>query len=167
MELARFNLEQARGAMKTSLGDLLITLGLFPATVIKPEELPQELPVVDISGDVASLFELAKRRRPDLQAALAAVRQQEAELGISYSAGMPTLTVEGSVVQSKFLQFSSNVTPSSSVNRNLVKTGDVSLNWNFPIFQGFYYYNQQKDKIQGSDQRGFSQLGCPSGGRGY
>lgn len=157
VELARFNLEQAKGAMKISFGDLLITLGLSPSTNITVEDLPQQLPVIEISGDVARLLEVAIRRRPDLQAALAAVRQQEAQLVISYSSGLPTLTAEGSLTQSKFMHFSSNVTPSSSVNRNLVRTNDISLNWNFPVFQGFFYYNQQR-QIKAQIQEAWANL---------
>lgn len=144
VEQARFNLEQARGAEKTAFGSLLITLGLPPTARIQPVDLPQELPVVDISGDVDSLLELAKRKRPDLQVALAAVRQQEANLQISYSSGMPTLTAQGVLTQSKLMHFASSIPSSTSPNRNLVKSNSISLNWDFPVFQGFFYYNQQR-----------------------
>ena len=90
LEQTRTSLVQAQGAERTALGELLIAVGLPPETCISVEQLPQELPVIEISGNICSLLDLAKERRPDLGVAIAAIKQQEAQLAISYSSGMPT-----------------------------------------------------------------------------
>jgi len=92
VEQARMSLIQAQGAEKTAFADLMIALGLPPETKMNVQDLPQQLPVIELMGDVNSFLELAKQKRPDIGAAIAAVKQQEAQLTISYSAGMPTLT---------------------------------------------------------------------------
>jgi outer membrane protein len=134
VEQARFNLAQAKGNEKTALADLLITLGLPPETHICVEELPDKLPVIEISGNICSLIELAKQKRPDIGAAIAAVREQQAELLASFSAGMPTVTLNGSYSHTKFLK---PVIPS-------LYDKSIELDWNWPLFSGFFYVNQQK-----------------------
>jgi outer membrane protein len=134
VEVAKTNLAQAIGSEKTSLGDLMISLGLPPATQVTVHDLPQKLPVIEISGGLESLLDLAKRKRPDLGAAIAAIKQQEAQLGISYSAGLPTLTASGQLSRLHFIHH-----PSLDGHDN-----NVSIALNVPLFQGFYYVNQQK-----------------------
>jgi len=130
----RFNLEQAKGAEKTALGQLLIALGLPPETALCVQGLPEKLPVVDISGTICSLIELAKQRNPSIAAAIAAVKQQEANWMISYSSGMPTITINGSVNQVNFIR----------PKRPFIYNDSIAFEWNAPIFAGFFYVNQLK-----------------------
>lgn len=134
LEQTRTNLLQAQGSEKTSLGEILITVGLSPDTNISVEDLPQKLPVIEISGNISSLLELAKQRRPDLGVAIAAIKQQEAQLAISYSNSMPTLTGSANWNQIRFI---SPRSPSGY-------SETAFLEVNFPIFQGFFYMNQQR-----------------------
>ncbi len=134
VEQMKLNLEQARGAEKTSLAQLLIALGLPPETEICVLDLPSKLPVIEIACDVNSLIELAKEKRPDIGTAIALVNQQEAELQISRSSGMPVLTFNGSTSRVDF------ITP----KKPYIYNNSIALNLNFPIFAGFYYINQQK-----------------------
>lgn len=136
LEQTRLSLEQARGAEYTSYGELMITLGLPPDTQLDVERLPDELPVVEIEGNVTTLFELAKKRRPDLGVALAAVKEQQAQLVISYSAGMPTVTANAT---SSYLHF---VSPKMVHPNSRTQSAFFEFNW--PIFQGFFYLNQQR-----------------------
>ena len=85
------------------MGEILIAVGLPPDTNISVEDLPQKLPVIEISGNISSLLELAKQRRPDLGVAIAAIKQQEAQLAISYSNSMPTLTANANWNQIRFI----------------------------------------------------------------
>lgn len=134
VEQMRLNLEQAKGAEKTAFADLLIILGFSPESNLCVVELPEKLPVIEISGNICTLLELAKENRPDIGAALAAVKQQEAQLGIAYSAGLPTLTFTGSASRLRFLK----------PQRKDITDQSISLQWNYPLFQGYYYVNQQK-----------------------
>lgn len=134
LEQTRTNLFQAQGAEKTSLGEILIAVGLPPDTDISVEDLPQKLPVIEISGDISSLLELAKQRRPDLGIAIAAIKQQEAQLAISYSSSMPILTGNANWNQVRF------ISPKKPSGYNETAFFELS----FPIFQGFFYMNQQR-----------------------
>ncbi len=136
VEQMRLNWEQAKGAEKTSAAQLLIALGLPVNTGISVEGLPDKLPVVKISGDVNSLIELAKQRRPDIGAAISQVKEQEAELMISFSAGMPVLTLTGITDKTHYLKAKTPLIDNSN--------SYIALNVNVPIFDGFYYVNQQK-----------------------
>ena len=134
LEQTRTSLAQARGAEQTALGELLIAVGLPADTCICVEELPQDLPLIEISGNICSLLELAKERRPDLGVAIAAIKQQEAQLAISYSSGMPTLAANANWNQVRFIS-----------PRKLPGTNQTAfLQVNFPIFEGFYSMNQQR-----------------------
>ncbi len=131
---ARFNLEQAKGAEKTSLGQLLVILGLPADTPLGTQDIPDHLPVIELETDLCGLLELAKKRRPDIGAAIAAVKEQQAQLAISKSAGAPTATLNGIWSRTHFIR-----------NANLDgNNNSASLTVNFPLFQGFFYYNQQK-----------------------
>jgi len=134
LEQTRTNLIQAQGAEKTSLLEVFIAVGLPADTNISVEDLPQKLPVIEIAGDISSLLELAKQKRPDLGVAIAAIKQQEAQLAISYSSGMPILTGSLNWNQIRFI----------SPSRPSGITEVASLELSFPIFQGFYYMNQQR-----------------------
>lgn len=134
LEQTRTSLIQAQGAEKTSIGELLIALGLPADSQLSLDQLPQKLPVIEISGNISSLLELAKKRRPDLGIAIAAIKQQEAQLALSYSSGMPTLTTNLNWSQIRFI----------SPKQPPGYTEVASLAVNFPLFQGFYYMNQQR-----------------------
>ncbi|MEI8124127.1 MAG: TolC family protein [Parachlamydiaceae bacterium] len=134
VEQARTTLIYAQGEEKTSLGELVIAVGLAPETKLSVESLPDQLPVIEISGDLDHLLEVAKHKRPDIGAAIAVVKQQEAMRDISFSAGMPTVSTNA---QWSRLHFIHN--PIADGHNN-----NISINLNVPIFQGFYYKNQLK-----------------------
>ncbi len=134
LETTRTNWLQAQGAEKTSFGEILISIGLPPDTQIAVENLPQKLPVVQISGNLSSLLDLAKQKRPDLGVAVAVIKQQEAQLAISYSNGMPILTANADWNQVRFI----------SPRKPSAYTEVASIELSFPLFQGFYFMNQQR-----------------------
>ncbi len=134
LELIRTNLIQAQGAEKTAIGDLLITVGLPADSELSIEQLPQELPVIEITGDLSSLLELAREKRPDLGVAVASIKQLEAQLALTYSNSMPNLTANANWSQVRF------ISPSfvSGYNETLL------LQLNVPIFEGFSFMNQRR-----------------------
>lgn len=134
LEQIRTNYLQAQGAEKTSIGEILIAIGLPPDTDISIEDLPEKLPVIEISGNISGLIELAKENRPDLGIAIATIKQQEAQLAISYSNSMPILTGNANWNQIQF------IAPKKAPGYNETAYLEVS----FPLFQGFYYMNQQR-----------------------
>lgn len=136
LEQMRYNLQQAIGAQKTAAANLLIALGLPVNTCISVESLPQKLPVIDISKDIDCLIELAKQRNPLIGIAIAEVKEQEAQLLISYSSGMPVVTLTGSASRTNY------------INPTLpyVDNGILAFNINAPIFAGYFYVNQLKER---------------------
>ena len=134
LEQTRSSLFQAEGSEKTAFGEILIAIGLPPDSPISVETLPQELPVIEISGNISELLELAKKKRPDLGIAIAAIKQQEDLLAISYSSSMPTFSANANWTQVRFIW------PRKPSGYN--ETAFCGMN--FPIFQGFYYMNQQR-----------------------
>lgn len=134
VEQAKLNLQQAQGAEKTALGQLIIALGLPAETLLCVKNLPDQLPVIPISGSLGCLLELAKSKRPDIGAAIAAVKEQRALLGISFSSGLPILTTTGSLNRIHFIH---DKNADGHVN-------SINLQLNAPLFQGFYYHNQMK-----------------------
>ncbi len=139
---ANLNLAQAKGAEKTALGNLVIGIGLPLSTLLKVEDLPNKLPLVEISHNIAGLFELAKKKRPDLGVAIAAIKQQEAQLGISLSASLPTVTLNGVLNRLHY------------IGHPLLDGHDnyLSADLNIPLFQGFYYVNQRRQLRAQIDQ---------------
>jgi outer membrane protein TolC len=134
LEQIRTNLVQARGQEKTALAEVLIALGLPADTPLSVEQIPQELPVIEVSGNLSSLLDAAKKNRPDLGIAIAAIKQQEAQLAISYSNGMPTLSLNGTWNQVRF------ISPPMPSGYNKTASLQISI----PIFEGFYFMNQQR-----------------------
>lgn len=133
-ELIRSNLAQAQGQERTAFGEILIAIGLPPDTPISVDDLPQDLPVVDISGGVSGLLDLAKKKRPDLGIAIAAIKQQEDQLALSYSNSMPIITANANWNQIR------SVSPRRPSGYNEIAFLELSA----PLFQGFYFMNQQR-----------------------
>jgi outer membrane protein len=134
LELTRTNLYQSIASEKTSFGEILIAIGLPPDTDISVDSLPQELPVIDISGDVSSLLDLAKQKRPDLGIAIASIKQQEAQLALSYSNSMPVISLNANWNQVRF------ISPRKPSGYNEIATIELSC----PLFEGYYFFNQQR-----------------------
>lgn len=134
VEQTKLNIEQAKGNENTAFAELLIALGLPPTTKLCVQCLPDELPVVDVRGDLDSLLELAKFKRPDIGAAIAAIRQQEAQLAIAVSAGLPTVSANAMLSR---LHFFNNSRLDGHDN-------SLAIGLNVPLFQGYYYVNQER-----------------------
>lgn len=133
-ELIRTNLAQAQGQERTAFGEILISVGLSPDTPISVDNLPQDLPVIEISGNVSSLLDLAKKKRPDLGIAIAAIKEQEDQLALSYSNSMPIFTANANWNQIR------SVSPRRPSGYNEIAFIELSA----PLFQGFYFMNQQR-----------------------
>lgn len=134
LEQMKLNLIQAEGAEKSSLAELLITLGLDPETPLSTQQLPEKLPVIDIQENVSLLIEMAKSNKPDIGIAISQVKQQEAALKASISASLPIFTINGSASRLEFIK------PKAPATFN----NTIAIDFFCPIFSGFYYVNQQK-----------------------
>lgn len=134
LELTRTNLIQAQGAERTAFGEILIAVGLPPDTCISIESLPQMLPVIEIEGNLSCLLDLAKKMRPDLGVAISAIKLQEDQLALSYSNSMPVITSNLNWTQARFI----------SPRRPSGYNETASIAMSMPIFEGFFFMNQQR-----------------------
>lgn len=147
VEQTKLNLEQAKGAEKTAFGALLIDLGLPPCTCLDVQDLPDELPVIQIDENICTLIEIAKRKRPDIAASIALANAQGDLLTASFSASMPIVTVNANASTLR------RVYPKSPSTFN----NNIGLFWNVPLFNGFFYVNQQK-QIRAQIQQALANL---------
>jgi len=143
VDQVRLDLVSNRGAVKISRGNLATAVG-WPANAdFDVAEVPQDLPLNDISGNTQTLIALALRDRPDLAASRAAVRQSEAELEKAKSALWPRLVatgnagwsgLDGSLSDSEFFDSGGNISSSGTSFY-----GGLSLE--IPLFEGFSLRN--------------------------
>ena len=134
LELTKSNLAQAIGSERTSFAEILIAIGLPADSEITIDSLPQKLPVIEMEGNISQLLELAKQKRPDLGIAITAIKQQEDQLALSYSNSMPIITANANWTQVRFI----------SPKRRSGYNETAFLEIDMPIFQGFYFLNQQR-----------------------
>jgi len=120
---------QAEGTMYNALGTLANAMGVSPTTRLDFAQPSPARPDIALEGDVGKLIAEAQRQRPDLVAAEARIRAAGASIDSVRSSGLPTLSVDGSLSDSR----------SAVAGGNYAKTGSgsIALNISFPIFSGF------------------------------
>lgn len=131
----QFQMEQLRGQTKTTLGRLATAMGMPANAYFEVADLPEDLHMDKVHKDIDELIATAKEQRPDLAAAEANWKAQEANVTVAWSAGMPTLTANG------IAQESHNINACLNSNSQYY-SGSIILN--VPIFHGFYYVNQTR-----------------------
>jgi outer membrane protein len=111
------NLKNAQGTLANMIGmDANQNVSLVPANT---KAIPDEF-----EGEVDTLIEEARLRRPDLQSAAAQVKAAQASVDAAQAAGSPTISLAASADQ---YNYSGNSSRGSSIGINL----------NIPIFSGY------------------------------
>lgn len=128
----QLSVEQLKGQVEVTHGQLAAALGLTADSAFKVEPLPEKLPLDQVSQSVEELLESAKVQRPDLAATYAQYRQQVANLQIVRSQALPTISLQSNYQRNTF--------PSNSRINNYQYTTTVGLS--VPIFTGFLHVNQ-------------------------
>lgn len=130
----QYQLEQLRGSSRTTLGQLATAMGMPPNAQFEIAALPEDLQMEQTHQDIEELIQMAKAERPDLAAAEANWKEQEANVRVAWSSGMPTLNANAIVQDTDNIHF-------SSLNSRYY-SGSILLN--VPIFSGFFYVNQTR-----------------------
>lgn len=130
----QYQMEQLRGQTKTTLGRLATSMGMPAQAQFDVADLPEDLHMENVQKNIDELIAVAKEERPDLAAAEAYWKAQEANARVAWSAGMPTLIASGLIQDTENLNL-------CHVNSRYY-SGSIILN--VPIFQGFYYVNQTR-----------------------
>jgi len=111
------NLKNAQGTLANMIGmDANQNVSLVPANT---KAIPDEF-----EGEVDTLIEEARLRRPDLQSAAAQIKAAQASIDAARAAGSPTISLAASADQ---YNYSGNSSRGSS----------ISINLNIPIFSGY------------------------------
>lgn len=88
----RLEFEQLQGMVRIALGQLATSLGMPANTPLNVAEIPEQLPVGDISQNVDQLIEMAKKYRPDLKSFQSDYIRSYYDLEVSRARFMPRFT---------------------------------------------------------------------------
>lgn len=142
----QLNLDLFRGQLESSRGLLSAALGL-PANVrLKVAPISGAPPVERAIASVDALIEDARRRRPDLAAAWATLRAQEAELREAEAARLPQIQASGSVQR---IWGSTGVGTGEDQSMDVALSGvpyNTSIALSLPLFEGLTLLNQVREE---------------------
>lgn len=126
----RVDLIGAQGEVETSRGTLAKSVG-WPANIrFTVAGDPEHLPIRKIERDVDILIDEARRNRPDLNSAVATLRQKEAELKKATAARLPVLSASGEAQYQRYI-----------ANNQTYYAGALLQ---IPIFHGFALKNAER-----------------------
>lgn len=121
---ATLNRITAEGNLKNAQGALANIIGLDANRHVLLAAANTTAMPDDFQGDINTLIEEARRRRPDLQAAAAQVRAAEAAADAARAAGRPSITLTASANQNSI----SGISQNNSV---------IGVNLSVPLFSGY------------------------------
>jgi TolC family type I secretion outer membrane protein len=122
----------AAGQLKNAYGALANVMGLPADRKVELEPLDKVLPDDrNFKAEVGQLIAEAQRQRPDLQAARANLEVAKAKVDIERSAGLPTLSLSGSIPE---YQHRSSNAPDDGFTSH---SRSIGITLNIPIFSGF------------------------------
>jgi len=133
----RLTLVQNRGAVQVSRGKLATAIGWPANTVFDVAEAPNDVPLDRMAQNTHDLIQLSVRDRPDLAAARASVRQNEAALRQAEGALWPKLVATGNA---GWTALNGRVGRTDLDGHESYYYGGLALQ--IPIFEGFALRNQ-------------------------
>lgn len=133
---AKLDLTRVQGDYQIALGQLTTSMGLSANYPLKLVPLGNNRPITQINAKVEQLLAWAKRYRPDLLAAEAAMRASQAQLAATKAAVWPVLQVTATA--GPHVVDTTSITGTSS-----------SVSLTIPLFTGFQQtYNVRSAKAQ-------------------
>lgn len=126
---ATLNLIRAEGDERNALGTLANVMGVDPTRDLHLAAPGRTLPDLGAEQDIGRLITTARESRPDLQAADARIRADQAGIDAARATGMPTLSLDATASTSR-----SRIAGIGSSN---TRNGSIGLTVNVPIFTGF------------------------------
>jgi Outer membrane protein len=128
---AQLALEGTRGQIQTVRGELAIALGVRPDAQFDTKgELPEKLPLEQVSQTIDALIKEAWEKRPDLASSRAEAEAALAHTRSIKGEGLPTIVSTGSAQNVHYLN------PNFTANNY-----SVGLAVRFPLFTGFRHTN--------------------------
>jgi outer membrane protein TolC len=147
---ARLSLSAAEGSIEATRGGLAVAMGLPANLSFDIVELPRDIPYEAAARDVGEFIDDALTRRPDLTAAAAEAEAAEARVRSARGAGLPTLSLAGSVGQTFYL-VDANGEAADDYREDAAAVG---LYAHFPLFAGYSYsYNVERARAEAENAR--------------
>ncbi len=137
-ENSLFNLENAKGALKTAKAVLAQAIGVAADTnfdIVSPDK---ELPTAINEDDVSRLIAEAMQKRPDISAFRAELKSKQAAAKAALSDVLPNLNLGLNAQENRYKYYNSPGTK----NDQRDYSGFASVNWD--IFDGFNNWNKKK-----------------------
>ncbi|MFH1395662.1 MAG: TolC family protein [Candidatus Omnitrophota bacterium] len=133
-----YSLEDAKGTVFTTKGDLAETVGFAPDLDFEITAPDENVPLNITSENVSMLIESALKERPDIGAARAVLYSKEEAVKVANSDLWPTLNITGSAEKRWYRFFGDEETNWQYYDCS----GYFSVNWD--IFDGFYKYSKRR-----------------------
>lgn len=137
-ENSLYNLESAKGKVKTAKANLARAIGVAADTDFDIVVPAKELPTQMNESDVSMLIEESMQKRPDIAALRAQLRSKQAAAKAALSDMLPSLSVGADVSDNKYKYVNSGGLKDNQRNYS----GNASVNWD--IFDGFNNLNKKK-----------------------
>lgn len=134
---AVLNRIRSEASVKNAQGELATVLGLMPDASVSLKMPKVGAPSVEFEKNIHNLMQEAIRQRPDLLAAEAKIRANEASVKAAKAEHMPTITLNASNAHT------------NTVFNTSTRGSNIGLYVNIPIFTGF----STKYKIEASKQQ--------------
>ncbi len=140
-ESSLYNLESAKGALKTAKANLTQAVGVSADANIDIVLPSKELPTQVNEDDVVGLIEESIRMRPDISALRADMNSKKAAATAALSDLLPSLNLNMDAQQDKYKYYNSGGFKKTQNN----VSGAVSVDWD--VFDGFsnWYKKRQAD----------------------
>jgi TolC family type I secretion outer membrane protein len=122
---ATLNLITARGNERNAQGALANVMGFDASQPFELAPFPETTPNPVVEQDIGKLITEARQKRPDLAAADAQIRAAEAQLEATRATGMPSLSLNAGVSETR-----SGGAPGST-------SGSIGITLSVPLFTGF------------------------------
>lgn len=132
--------EDLEGEVKILMGRLANAMGLSADTQLSVVDLPHDLALKKVDKGVSELVAEAKAHRPDLSASEAYYRQKTAEYDMACSAGRPVFSLNAGIHRDQYFH-------AKHPNERAYYVG---VGFDIPIFNGYFYKNEQKRALADS-----------------
>jgi outer membrane protein len=134
---ALYDLEDAKGALKTAQADLAVTVGFSADTAFEIEKPPKELTFNIEESDISAMIDQALSDRPDIAAARSSLMQKQAQAKEAASSLWPKVNLGGTYEHDWYKYYNTR----QSRDDGYDYAGYLSLSWD--IFDGFYNINKK------------------------
>lgn len=137
-ENSLYNLESAKGKVKTTRADLAQVIGVAADTSFDIVMPTKELPTEINEDDVSLLIEESMQKRPDITAFRAELKSRQAAAKAAFSDLMPNVNVGANVGRNKYKYYNSGGLKDDQRDYS----GYAAVSWD--VFDGFNNLNKKK-----------------------